>query len=78
MAADLEAGALDVISESIYDMKTLDIRAFREAVQDQVSESLDSHVTYYSDCMDVISRYESHPAAELDGYLADTTYKADE
>lgn len=80
MAADLEAGALDVISEVIYDMKTLDINALRDAVTDHVAETAPNYCSYYSECMDVISRYEGHSACayDLSEYLANRTFKADE
>ncbi len=59
MTVNLRQTAENVISDAIYGMTTLDLDALRESADEQTHSAAESVTIYYSDCLDIISRYES-------------------
>jgi len=59
MTVNLRQTAENVISDAIYGMTTLDIDALCDNADEQTHSAAESVTTYYSDCLDIISRYES-------------------
>lgn len=59
MTVNLRQTAENVISDAIYGMETLDIDALRDNADEQTHSAAESVTIYHSDCLDIISRYES-------------------
>lgn len=72
---NLEAAAADCISDAIYGMTELDLRALRDNAEDMVSSAADSVCTYTSACMDIISEYQ-HEADDAEDMTSGQTYEA--
>jgi hypothetical protein len=50
-------------SSAIYDMREWDADSFRDALTEAADQLADNVVTYYSDALDIVSRYESDSRA---------------
>jgi hypothetical protein len=76
---NLEAAALDCINEAIHGMGTLDLDALRDNADEQTNSAAESVTIYYSDCLDIISRYESEADdSTVDDLTGGKTYTAGE
>jgi hypothetical protein len=77
---DLDSRAQDVIAESIYDMKTLDLDALRETAQERCHDEADNAVIYHHWAGQILDEYESeaYRIGDPDDMLGDRTYKAGE
>lgn len=79
MTINLHQTAESVISDAIYGMETLDIDALRDNADEQTNSAAESVTTYYSDCLDIISRYESEADdSTVDDLTGGKTYTAGE
>jgi hypothetical protein len=79
MTVNLHQTAESVISDAIYGMETLDIDALRDNADEQTHSAAESVTTYYSDCLDIISRYESEADdSTVDDLTGGKTYTAGE
>lgn len=58
MTVNLRQTAESVIIDAVYGMETLDIDTLRDNADEQTNSAAESVTTYYSDCLDIISRYE--------------------
>jgi hypothetical protein len=74
---NLEAAALDCIADAIHGMGTLDLDALRDGAGDMASSAADDACIYYSDCLEIINRYE-RDAPDAEDMTGGTTYKAED
>lgn len=72
---NLEAAAADCIADAVYGMETLDMEALRDGAEDMASSAADNACIYYSNCMDIINRYE-RDAPDAEDMTGGDTYKA--
>ena len=77
--ADLGGDAASAIGDAIDGMHRLDLAELRDKTSEAVFRVAENAVTYTSDALDIIGRYESHPAAmDADDRLVGMpTYTAD-
>jgi len=79
MIINLRQTAENVISDAIYGMETLDIDALRDNADEQTHSAAESVTNYHSDCLDIISRYESEADdSTMDDLTGGKTYTAGE
>jgi hypothetical protein len=77
MTVNLHQTAESVIFDAIYGMETLDIDALRDNADEHIHSAAESVTTYYSDCLDIISRYESEADdPTVDDLTSGKTYTA--
>lgn len=66
MTKDLSVWGRDCVSEAAHGMETLDLRTLREEVDERVSTDAENVCIYYSDCLDIIQRYEREFGGDAD------------
>jgi hypothetical protein len=79
MTVNLRQTAENVISDAVYGMTTLDIDTLRDNADEQTHSAAGSVTIYHSDCLDIISRYESEADdCTVDDMTGGETYTAGE
>jgi hypothetical protein len=78
MSRDLDNTAWNCLADALYDMDTFDAGELRERADDMAFSAAESACTYYSDCMDVIDRYERDAGSEVEDYNCGREFKAED
>ncbi len=74
---NLHATMKNCAADALYDITEWDVETFREKMSDAAHDAAENATIYYSNCADIISRYDSEVSdADIADYISEKTYTA--